>query len=75
MIKFECNKGYKLRGSAKLKCNAGVWEGQFPECEGKFTCYVNSNDAINISKYEYIENNRWARVDMEFFFELNTFFI
>ncbi|CAH3037421.1 unnamed protein product [Pocillopora meandrina] len=33
VIKFKCNKGYKLRGSAKLKCRRGVWEGQFPECE------------------------------------------
>ena len=36
VIKFKCNKGYKLRGSAKLKCKRGVWESQFPECEGKF---------------------------------------
>ena len=49
VIKFKCNKGYKLRGSAKLKCKRGVWEGQFPECEGKFMCYVNNNDTINIS--------------------------
>ena len=49
VIKFKCNKGYKLRGSAKLKCRRGVWEGQFPECEGKFMCNVNNNDTINIS--------------------------
>ena len=48
VIKFKCNKGYKLRGSAKLKCRRGVWEGQFPECEGKFMCYVNNNNTINI---------------------------
>ena len=51
VIKFKCNKGYKLRGSAKLKCKRGVWEGQFPECEGKFMCYVNNNDTINISMW------------------------
>ena len=49
MIKFECNKGYKLRGSAKLKCKGGEWEGQFPECEGKFMCYVNNNDALLVA--------------------------
>ena len=36
VIKLECNKGYELRGSAELMCKGGVWEGQFPECEGKF---------------------------------------
>ena len=51
VIKFKCNKGYKLRGSAKLKCRRGVWEGQFPECEGKFMCNVNNNDTINISMW------------------------
>ena len=51
VVKFKCNKGYKLRGSAKLKCKRGVWEGQFPECEGKFMCYVNNNDTINISMW------------------------
>ncbi|XP_066021713.1 CUB and sushi domain-containing protein 1 isoform X2 [Pocillopora verrucosa] len=33
VIKFECNKGYELKGSANLKCKGGVWEGQFPKCE------------------------------------------
>ena len=49
VIKFECNKGYKLRGSAYLMCKGSVWEGQFPECEGKFMLNINNNDTINIS--------------------------
>ena len=54
MIKFECNKGHELKGSANLKCKGGVWEGQFPKCEGKFMCNVNNNDAISIFQHEYI---------------------
>ena len=53
MIKFECNKGYKSRGSANLMCKGGVWEGQFPECEGKFMLNINKNDTINISIWVY----------------------
>ena len=49
MIKFECNKGYELRGSANLMCKGSVWEGQFPVCEGKFMLNINNNDNINIS--------------------------
>ena len=49
VIKFECNKGYKLRDSAYLMCKGSVWEGQFPECEGKFMLNINKNDTINIS--------------------------
>ena len=49
VIKFECNKAYELRGSTNLMCKGNVWEGQFPECEGKFMLNINNNDNINIS--------------------------
>nr|XP_058966491.1 CUB and sushi domain-containing protein 1-like [Pocillopora verrucosa] len=33
VIKYECNKGYEVRGSPFSTCRRGAWEGQFPECE------------------------------------------
>ncbi|PFX33886.1 Sushi, von Willebrand factor type A, EGF and pentraxin domain-containing protein 1 [Stylophora pistillata] len=33
VIKFECDRGYELRGSPITTCRKGAWEGQFPECE------------------------------------------
>ncbi|CAH3037426.1 unnamed protein product [Pocillopora meandrina] len=56
VIKFKCNKGYKLRGSAKLKCKKGVWEGQFPECEGKFMLCVR----VGAVFWGFWNNNRKA---------------
>ena len=48
VIKFECNKGYEVRGST---CRRGSWEGQFPECESKFKRGVNNEDNFDILTY------------------------
>ena len=36
LIKFECDPGYNVRGSASLTCKKGEWKGQFPECKSKY---------------------------------------
>ena len=46
VIKFECNKGYEVRGSPFSTCRRGSWEGQFPECESKFKRGVNNEDNL-----------------------------
>ena len=35
VVQFECNDGYKLKGSSTLQCLAsGLWNGTTPQCEG-----------------------------------------
>ena len=50
-IKFECNKGYEVRGSPFSTCRRGAWEGQFPECESKFKRGINNKDNFDILTY------------------------
>ena len=38
IVRFECDKGYKLIGSDSMKClYTGKWFGHEPECEGIFS--------------------------------------
>ena len=51
VIKYECNKGYVVRGSPFSTCRRGAWEGQFPECESKFKRGINNKDNFDILTY------------------------
>ena len=35
LYKFQCNKGFRLNGSAVIQCHEGHWNGSKPSCERK----------------------------------------